>query len=53
MEGICNTCKHFRSNSHPNEEKLHHCSFQDMALSESESRQNCDECVPQGDIAKG
>jgi hypothetical protein len=47
MGGICNTCKYFRAEVYPGEEKPHHCDFQGVALSESESRQNCDEWVPQ------
>lgn len=46
MAGICNTCKYFRANVYSDKEKPHHCDFQKVALSESESRQNCDECVP-------
>lgn len=44
MTGICNTCVYFRPNVHAEGEKPHHCDFQKVPLSESESRQNCEEC---------
>lgn len=47
MAGICNTCKYFKANVHLGKEKPHYCDFQDVALSESESRETCDECIPQ------
>lgn len=53
MAGVCNTCTHFRSDVHPNEEKLHHCDYQDAAVSESDSQHVCEKCVPEGDITKG
>lgn len=46
MGGICNSCKYFKANVHLGEDKPHHCGFQNVALNETESRQNCDECVP-------
>lgn len=46
MSGICNTCRYFRAEVHLEQEKPHHCDFQNVALSEDESQQNCEECVP-------
>lgn len=46
MRGICNTCKYFKANVHREEEKPHHCNFQNIALSKYDSKQICDECIP-------
>ena len=46
MPGICNTCKYFKADVHSDENKPHHCNFQNVALSEPESHNNCDECIP-------
>lgn len=50
MAGICRTCVYFKENVHPEEEKPHHCAFQDAPLSEDQANSNCDECVPKDDI---
>lgn len=46
MADICNTCKHFRANVHPETEKPHHCDFQNQPLSDSQSKEACEECKP-------
>lgn len=53
MAGICNTCKYFRADVHAGEGKPHHCDFQNTALSEKDSRQSCNECVPKSERGKG
>ena len=48
MAGICSTCKYFKADAHPGDEKMHHCEFQNSALSEHDSHHNCPECIPKG-----
>ena len=49
MAGICNTCKYFEANVRPDEVRPHYCDLQDEPVTEEQSRQNCEECVPRRD----